>query len=162
VFLLHQFLATIGVLVTTGILVTAVSPAIQIFEPNFRPAWILTGIHFFPAQIAVGMASGYRMGQYVRTIAGMWVWVLPALILISAITASAPPDSLAISAERLGVPVEFLGRSTSRFSHFFGTSCDPQKRCLDQIGFTLSFYAASAYSVGFFLGRRKRISVNVR
>ena len=159
VFLLHQILATVGVLLTALAMVYTFSPVVRSLDPAFRPSWLLTETHFFPVQIVVGLASGYRIRLQSRTDVGLYVWILPLIILIAGICSSSPPDSIAISAERLGVPVEYLGESTSRLSHFFGTTCDPQKKCLDQMSFTLPFYTAAAYSTGSLLGRRRRVNI---
>lgn len=154
-FLFQQILATFGVILTAGSIVFAFSPLIQQLDHAFRPSWLLTEIHFFPVQILVGFTCGLQLAPRIKTSSALWTWVLPLVILLFAMAVSSPPDSVLIPAWKFGIPLEWLGTSTSRFWHFFGAGCEPRLRCFDQIVLTLPFYASSAYSLGMVVGRKR-------
>ena len=143
-FVIQQFLATVGVLLTAMATVWVASPLVQSFDPTFQPNWLLAEIHFFPVQLLVGFACGYRLAPRFETRAGLWVWLIPLASLLYAMSVFAP--------------VSVFDGSAARISHFIGTSCDVRQRCFDQLTATAPFYAASAYSLGMLAGRgRSRI-----
>jgi hypothetical protein len=50
-------------------------------------------------------------------------------------------------------PVVISGVEITKAEHFFGWGCLPQNHCFEQVGLTLPFYAASAYSLGGLFAR---------
>jgi hypothetical protein len=100
--------------------------------------WILTETPFFPVQILLGLAVGFWLSRRFGNRVMLWTWIVPALILVGAI---------------LFEPQGFLSGGLTHGRRFFGESCLPQKRCFDQLVFTMPFYSATAYSLGALLAR---------
>lgn len=143
IFLVHQFIATIGVLLTALLLTGFAFDVLRWFGRPYTVSyahWVLTGSPFFPVQISMGLVLGWLVGRRLRNASMFWVWVLPLIflcyymIVLPSSTASAARDA--------------------RFSHFFGWSCRPDNHCMDQAGVTLPFYVASAYSIGALISRK--------
>jgi hypothetical protein len=110
---------------------------------SMRPLhWILTETPFFPAQITLGLYSGWWLGRRFQHRSMVWVWVIPGLILCYALVAG--PN---LSPQ----PTSVLMHSGGTLSHYFGWGCQPKDRCLDQLVITMPFYAATAYSLGAWL-----------
>jgi hypothetical protein len=126
-FLLHQFVSTIVILMLSTILTGTVVP-VQ------RARWILTETPFYPVQILIAFSVGFAMAHYCRHGVMQWVWIFPALVLT-------------VSFIRMG------GSFLARLEHYFGWACRPELRCFDQLGMTLPFYTSAAYSFGAFLSR---------
>ena len=150
IFLMHQLISTVGVLVFASLLGTTVFEILgQVGLPiQMRFVhWILTETPYFPVQIGLGLLWGWLIGYRFKheSMVWVWVWIVPGLVLIYAVVAvrTITPDLTSA-----------LGNSPNPFSHYFGWGCQPKNRCLDQILVTLPFYSAFAYSIGGWLGRR--------
>jgi hypothetical protein len=148
VFLMHQIISTIGVLVVAAFLVFSSIPLVRLWQPAFgirQAHWILTETHYFPVQIVFALLLGWVLGVWSKNRAIFWVWVLPFLFLCCAMVFRTPVSAVAgFSADQ------------SLMAHFFGYGCAPQNRCFDQLALTLPFYAASCYSLGALLATKTR------
>lgn len=146
-FLIHSAVAAIGVPVATSVLRYSILLSIQEFYPSAglrvgkQLHWILLQTPYFPAQITMGLLLGFQVGRFFRHREMLWTWIVPALAIVLLIL-FAPFR-----------PVIVSGIEISKVHHFFGWSCLPQNHCFEQVGFTLPFYSASAYSVGALLAR---------
>jgi hypothetical protein len=100
--------------------------------------WVLTETPFFPVQILLGLVSGFWLNRRFGHRVMLWTWTIPALVLVAAI---------------LFLPPDFSSGQLTHGERFFGWSCLPQNRCLDQLVVTLPFYSAAAYSLGASLAR---------
>jgi hypothetical protein len=84
----------------------------------------------------------------------LWVWVLPFLSLCYAIFAGPifvlHPDSIIAQASG----------GFSSLSHYFGRGCSPRELCMDQMAFTMPFYASVAYAFGALLERKVHPKIN--
>jgi hypothetical protein len=140
VFLMHQVISTIGVIVVAAFLIFSSIPLIRVWQPAFgvrQVHWILTETPYFPVQTLYALLLGGVIGDWSKSRTMLWVWVLPFLFLCCAMVFRTPVSAVAgFSADQ------------SLMAHFFGYGCAPQNRCFDQIVFTLPFYAASCYSLG--------------
>jgi len=148
IFLVHQLISTAGVLVFASFLGTLVFEILgQVGLPiQMRFVhWILTETPYFPVQIGLGFLWGCLIGFRFKDKSMVWVWIVPALVLIYVVAAvrTITPDLTSV-----------LGQSANPFSHYFGRGCQPKNRCLDQILVTMPFYSAVAYSIGGWLGRK--------
>jgi hypothetical protein len=143
-FALHQFVATLGVLVAAPWLVVLGCDLLRMFGRTIYMrdvSWLLTETPYYPVQVVVALFLGRFLGFYLRHRSMVWVWVLPFLILSGLFIANArvfplDPGSLSVLAP------------SSRLSHFFGWGCLVQERSFDQLLVTMPFYAAVAYSLG--------------
>jgi hypothetical protein len=98
-------------------------------------------------QIALGFWCGWSLGKRLHHRAMIYVWVVPLMTLTFAfffIRSNSPRFS------------SVLDHEPSRFAHYFGWGCQPKDRCVDQMVFTMPFYAASAYSLGAWLAFKKK------
>jgi len=141
VFLIHQFIGTIGVLAAAPFLVGLGFDLSRLFGHPVsirRLHWILTETPYFPTQVALAVLLGCLVGRYLRHKSALWIWVLPLLILVAAFVVRPTVTSLTFA---------------SRLSHFFGWACRPEERCFDQLAFTLPLYSAVSYSIGATVGR---------
>jgi hypothetical protein len=152
IFLGHQLLGTFGVGALTY-LASAYTFAEIFPERSIRPVqWILTETPFFPLQIVFGFYLGWDISRRLKHRSMLWVWIIPGWFLLYCLLAvpglhiMAPPTLAAQIAQE----------SQSPFSHYFGWGCRPKDRCIDQLIVTMPFYAAVAYSLGAWLGLRKR------
>jgi hypothetical protein len=150
-FAVHQVIGTWGVGVTIGWLVAFCEDFLRLFGKTFpmRDAhWILTETGYFPLQIAFALFLGWLLGRDLRRRAMLWVWVIPFVILCYAV-AAIPTISpwLTPSATQAGI-------GEPRLFHYFAAGCRAEYRCLDQIIFTMPFYASAAYSIGALLATR--------
>jgi hypothetical protein len=148
IFLSHQIISTLGVLVFASLLGTTVFEILsQVGIPlQMRSVqWALTETPYFPVQIGLGFLWGWLIGRRFRQESIVWVWVIPGLILCYAVIAvrTITPNLTSV-----------LGQSADPLSHYFGWGCQPKNRCLDQILVTMPFYSAIAYSMGGYLGLR--------
>lgn len=148
IFVLHQFVATLGVVAITPLALAVVAPALRVFGASLSMRqfhWILTETPYFPLQIGFALLLGWSLSRYLGHRSMLWVWVLPFVGLSWLFATNGYIASLG--------PVP---PSAARLSHFFGWGCQPQNRCFDQLATTLPFYCAVAYSVGSLLGRKTR------
>lgn len=125
IFILHQLIATIGVMVVAGFLTFAVLS-------HARASSILTTIPYFPIQLLVAILIGAVLQIYLRHSEMKWVWVLPLVLLTIGF---------------FSAPFSFSDRITM----FFGSICTPANRCFYQTGLTLPFYTTVAYTLAAFL-----------
>lgn len=126
-FPLHTLLSTAGTLILSGVVTFAA-------VGSARGRWILIETPYYPVQVSVGFAIGIVAFRRLRHRIMEWVWVLPFSILCVYFVSSTLPIGL-------------------RLEHFFGWQCRPEQRCLDQLSFTLPFYASASYSLGAFVGK---------
>lgn len=146
IFLLHQFLSTIVVIVGSAFIVFSIISVLHHWQPgmsNKTASLILTTIPGFPFQTMIGMLLGWCLMKSTRQSAALWVWVLPAVVMLIAL---------------MHGPVAEYGAhgSANVFSHFFGSGCKPGDRCLDQIVFTLPLCTTIAYSLGAAFARPQK------
>ena len=148
VFLLHQLIATLGVLVTAPFAFVAFADFSRLFGSNLSLRdvhRVLTQTPYFPVQIALALLLGWLLGRFLAHRSMLWVWVLPLAVLGCALVAFSSTGQLLLHQyARLSSP--------SLLPHFFGWGC--QNLCLDQLLITMPFYSAGAYSLGAWLARR--------
>lgn len=143
-FLVHLTAGTLGVIITAAVMTYSVVLSLHVFFPSLglrNVHWILTETPYFPVQIAVGLLWGFQLGRRYGHQVMLWTWTAPALT-IALLIVFAPFRPVIVS----GVEITKAGR-------FFGWGCLPQNHCFEQVGFTLPFYSASAYSLGAFFAR---------
>lgn len=143
-FLVHLTISTFGVPVAASILRYSIviplhelTPAVSLHTGH----WILLQTPYFPVQIGLGLLWGFLLGRRYRHRVMLWTWVVPAISL--ALVILFVPFT----------PVEVSGIELAKFDLFFGWGCLPQNFCLEQVAFTMPFYAACAYSLGAFLAQ---------
>lgn len=141
-FLMHQLIGTIGVGVGALLLTGLAFDLLRLLGRHYTMGyshWILTGTPYFPVQIVLALFLGWLLSRRFHHRSMLWVWILPTGILCCAFAVLPTVTSLTLQ---------------FRLSHFFGWGCRPENRCFDQIGVTLPFYIAVAYSAGALLARR--------
>jgi predicted MFS family arabinose efflux permease len=146
VFLLHQCLSTIVVIVGSGFIVFSIISVLHHLQPemsNKTASLILTTIPGFPVQTMIGMLLGGCLMKNTGHRAALWVWVAPAITMLILL---------------MHGPVAEYGihGSANVFSHFFGNGCKPGDRCLDQIVFTLPLCTTIGYSLGAAFARPQK------
>jgi len=152
VFVMHQFIGTIGVGMAAAILVSFSFILLRPLNPHFftehEASVLLRDLPYFPAQILCALWSGFWIGRRLNHRSMLWVWVIPLVVLACALLMwpMTPVD--------LSSVVEKASASRSVLSHYFGSACKPENMCLDQSVITLPFYAACSYSIGAFVARR--------
>jgi hypothetical protein len=146
---LHQFIGTYGIPFTAPLVFSLAFKFLFLFGHNYpRKTFysIVSELPYFPVQIIFALILGLLLGRALRHRSIVWVWVLPlAILCYSVVTA------------RVLIPTSVLARPgvfRSRFSYYFGSGCQPEVHCLDQLLVTMPFYSSLAYSVGAFLVRR--------
>ena len=143
-FVTHQFVATLGVLVAAPYVTNFFRNFLSIFGwaiEKREVSWILSETPYFPAQVLLALFFGWLLRSHFRHRSMLWVWVLPCAILCSVVIAFPTTGQLALA--------QYASLSSPfRLSHFFGSGCQPTNRCLDQLLFTMPFYSAAAYSLG--------------
>jgi hypothetical protein len=138
-FALHQLIATIGVIVISGVVFDAVFGLLHAAISStigIRASWLLTELPGFPVQILLGIALGFLLARASLSRAALWVWVLPFLFLC-------------FGAAFVVHPVGSIS------AHLFGSACKPVEHCFDQFLFTLPFLASLAYTAGAALARSR-------
>jgi hypothetical protein len=149
-FILHQYIATLGIDIFAGFLVAYCFDVLGLFGKHFPPKiifWILTGTPYYPVQIGLALLLGWSIGRRVQQKAMLWVWVLPLTYLVYALIAipTLVPN---------WIPPRYqAGVGESRFKHYFGWGCGGVHPCFDQNAITVLFYIAAAYSIGALLAR---------
>jgi hypothetical protein len=143
IFLLHQCLSTIGIIVGGAFIVFSMTSILHHWQGSIgseTASLILTGIPGFPIQTAIGLVLGWWLMRRFGQGETLWVWVLPTIVMIIVL---------------IHGPVVQLEnqRSYSPLSHFFAHGCRPQDRCFDQVVFTLPLCTAVAYSFGARFGK---------
>ena len=156
IFSLHQLIATLGVgflaSTATFFMFDLLRPLSPHFFTNHNVYEVSTQLPYFPVQILEGLWCGWALSRRLRQREMLWVWVLPALVLCYAMIAE-PNISAGFTSA-----IVLAGRNKSVWSHFFGSGCrsDLGGPCLDQLIFTMPFYASAAYSLGALLARKMR------
>ncbi len=143
-FLIHQFVSTIGIAMTAGVLTSFVFNFPRLWSHFYSPSrlhWVLTGTPYFPVQVVTATLLGWLVSRQLRHRSMLWVWVLPFGILCWAFVALPTITALSFQA---------------RLSHFFGWGCLPENHCADQASVTAPFYTALAYSLGAWSGRKQQ------
>jgi hypothetical protein len=117
--------------------------------------WILTENPYYPIQILLGFYFGWTLYRRYRHRSMLWVWVLPLMLLCFGVTTFTPEWKSVLEGPR-----------TSTVSHYFGWegtvqrgSC-PSATCMDQLLTTMPFYAAAAYSMGAWFGRKHQQQIS--
>jgi hypothetical protein len=154
-FLIHQSIAMLFVAFASGLVISIFAIWTRLFGwtiTSRQSSWILTETPYFPVQICLGLFLGWSLSGWLRHRVMLWVWVIPTVILCSAVAAFPWVGQICLK------QYAYLS-SSDRLSHFFGWGCRPENRCLDQILTTLPFYSAVAYSVGAHVARRKASSL---
>lgn len=139
---MHQFIATLGVMIGTVFLAFQAVPSVPFVRVRINRGlhWILTETPYFPLQLSCAVILGYLIFRSrFQHSALLWVWVLP-LLWIGLAFFWWVPDVTGIT-------------ETSRMAHLFGWGCQPKFHCFDQLAFTLPFYSSLAYSSGALLAK---------
>jgi hypothetical protein len=140
----HLIISFIGVPVAASVLrYSIVIPLHQVFPSvSLRTGhWTLLQTPYFPVQITIGLLWGFQLARRYKHRVMLWTWTVPCVALALLIL-FAPFR-----------PVVVDGIEITKIQRFFGWSCLPQNHCFEQVGFTMPFYSASAYSLGAFLAR---------
>jgi hypothetical protein len=101
---------------------------------------VLLAAPYYPVQIITGLLWGWLVWRQSRHRAMLWVWVFPLITLIIGIL-----DDLTRSFDRY--PGLFSLDFRIMLMRFFGTQRRLEDHCLNQIGFSLPFYAAESQFV---------------
>jgi hypothetical protein len=131
-FVTHQFIGTIGVILFSNLLVSALFMLAHVWNPSLtfkRAYWILTEVPGFPAQAALGLLLGFVLAKFVRRRVMVWTWVLPLALFCFVVVISPIHSSLI-------------------FHYFIGSGCSPKNHCFDQFVTTMPLVASAAYSLG--------------
>jgi hypothetical protein len=156
-FVMHQFISTLGVGVAaaTGIffgfdLMRIVNSDLFSSDNAQR---VISRTPYFPAQILIACSWGWILGRRLKHRSMLWVWVVPLLILVYAVS------------ENVSLTPHFTSALAitdhSALSRYFGFGCRVEDRCIDQLTITMPFYASAAYSLGAFLQRQVRWGARV-
>jgi hypothetical protein len=149
-FILHQFIGTVGIVILASYLTAYVFDVIGLFGKTFPSAMmyrLLTGTPYYPIQFSLGLSLGWLIGWRVQHRAMLWVWILPFVNLTYAVIA------IPTLVPKLIPPAYQAGIGESRWTHYFGWGCGGHP-CFDQPAITLLFYVSVVYSIGAFLARR--------
>jgi hypothetical protein len=154
VFVMHQLIGTWGVAVAAVPLAFISFEILRPLDPRLfvehNAHVLLTELPYFPMQVVLALWSGWTFSRRFHHRSMFWIWVLPFLVLCYAVVAvpTLTPD-LTIKS----VVAQTVG-SQSPLSHYFGSGCTVENRCIDQLLITMPFYASVSYSLGALLARR--------
>jgi hypothetical protein len=160
VFAMHQFIGTWGVAMAAVPLAFFSFEILRPLNPHLFASHnvhvLLTELPYFPMQIILALWSGWSFNRRFHHGSMLWVWVLPFLILCYAVVAvpTLTPDQVFTSV------VMQAGGNQSAFSHYFGSGCRVEDRCVDQLVITMPFYVSVSYSLGALLAQR--LAENIR
>jgi hypothetical protein len=156
IFVMHQVSATLGVGFGAGSVAFFIFGLLRPLNPELFSTHnmyeALTRLPYFPIQIPLAFWWGWALSRRFRHRSMLWVWVLPLLVLCYVVVempATAPGFTSAIALANI---------DQHRLSHYFGWGCRFEDRCIDQLTFTMPFYASAAYSIGALLARKMRRS----
>jgi hypothetical protein len=147
-FIGHQFASTFGVAFFASLLGISFHDVWSKLGAKYtmRPVYfILTETPYFPVQITLGLWFGWLLRRRFGHRSMNYVWVLPSLLLCSAIL---------LFWARNDAYASVFADKPSLWSHYFGWGCQPKNRCLDQLFFTMPLYAATSYSIGSWFASR--------
>jgi hypothetical protein len=158
IFIAHQLVATLGVSVAAGFATAVSFGMLRLLDSGLFSShnayWLATEVPYFPVQIIWGFWLGWLLQRRLQHRSMLWVWVLPFLSLCYAIVVGPifilHPDSIIVQA----------GGGFSSLSHYFGQGCGAKDLCLDQLVFTMPFYASVAYAFGALLARKVHPRIN--
>lgn len=143
----HLLLGAIGAPVMASVLRYSILFFLAQFDPplSSRAAhWmqqVLMETPFFPVQIFIGLLWGFQFGRRWEHKVMLWIWTVPALVIIFLILFAPFP------------PAVIGGVEITKPEHFFGWACLPQNHCFEQVGLTLPLYSATSYSLGALIAR---------
>jgi hypothetical protein len=149
-FVMHQFIGTWGIAFFAALALTTTFDGLAAFgwhSPMRYVHWVLTQNPYYPVQISLGLYFGWRLSRRFRHKSMVLVWIAPLVILCGAVVTFTPAWRSVLVHPPPG---------QTRLSHYFGWGCQPTNHCLDQLLATMPFYVSVAYSLGAWLGRRKR------
>lgn len=98
----------------------------------------LTDNPYFAVQIVTAICLGFLSYRFFRSQATVWVWVVPATILVLSVVSSLL---------RAQEGVRWV------LNNYFGSACGSTE-CLYELFVTASFYTSLAYIVGWVVSRR--------
>jgi hypothetical protein len=150
IFAMHQFLATLGVLLWSGVLTSMVLGIPRIWGGVFfltDVRNVLTAKPYYPVEIIVGLLSGWLVWRQFHHRVMLWIWVFPLITLAIGMLEGSTRMSPSY-------PGAVVSNFRPMLSHFFGYGCRIESNCFDQIGMTLPFYMALSYAgeVGWHCG----------
>jgi len=150
VFLMHEFIATEGVIWLTILGSFMLRGSIAEVHEAWAHSAFMRGIHlilsntpFFPVQITVGAYLGCKLYRRWRHRAMLWAWILPGVLLIYAVIAIPTLSPWSLSPQ------------SGPIAHYFGWGCQADYRCYDQLTFTQPFYTSVAYCLGALWASRR-------
>lgn len=150
ILIMHQVLATLGVVLWAGVLISAALSIPTFWGHSFflsELRKVLQATPYYPAEVVVGFLWGWLVWRQFQHRAMLWVWVFPLVTLILGIA-----DDLTRTSE---LYPGFLGLDFRiTLARFFGRSCRLEDHCFDQIGMTMPFYAAVSYAIGAWFALR--------
>lgn len=126
---MHVIIATVAVLLVAFCLGAFVAH----FAENIADS--LFGSPIFPAEIVLGLVVGFFVNRQLLSKSALWVWILPALWLLSDIPSS----------------VKETGWSYTWNYLFWGKCAD----CVEQTILVAPFYTSLAYSLGAWIALKK-------
>src|SRR5579859_3076805 len=139
IFVGHQLIATMGIMIGAALVAFATFPIIHFFQSSISIKSvhrILTENPHFPLQIIQGLFMGYMIHRRFKHAAIFAVWALPLFWLMWCF---------------FSLPQSVLENTwMGRLNHFFGNGCALRMipHCYDQLIATLPLYASLAYSAG--------------
>jgi len=135
-YLLHLLAATLGVLLATGILLNVVLKPLEPFIGSTRLFSVAKG-PYYPLLIVLAVLAGYFSDLRFKSNSRFWVWVIPALYLVTKIF--------------LWKPSSVLGDTNwgAVLAHFFAGahSYYPEEDVV------VPFYTSLSYTLGALLDR---------
>jgi hypothetical protein len=136
IYLLNLLVATVGVLVATGIFLNVVLKPI---EPLIGHSTLFASAKgpYYPLPLVLALVAGYIRTLRFKGNYGFWVWVLPALYLVVKMVWWKSPSILASSSWGATMRHFFVGE----------TPYYPEQDV------TLPLYTSVTYAVGALLGR---------
>src|SRR5260370_42143390 len=134
IFAVHQFVATIGVIVFTAFIAFQLLPNISFLQGKMNRSlhWILTETPYFPLQIAIAGLLGYLIcSTKLRHFALLWVWLLPLLWIAAAFFNLIPTTADVVVKPAI--------------AHFFAQRSHPPSHFFIHLPFTLPFFHSLSY-----------------
>jgi hypothetical protein len=150
ILVVHQVLATLGVVLWAGVLAASVLTVPQLWGQVFHTTdlrRVLLASPFYPFQIIVGLLWGWLVWRQFQHRAMLWVWVFPFITLTLGIL-----DDLTRTSNLYPGAIGLDFRIT--MMRFFGSACRLEDHCFSQIGMTLPFYSGLSYAAGAWLALR--------
>lgn len=111
-FLAHQLLSTVGVLVGAGIILSVAFALLGVLgHPQSLSTfhYVLTGLPCYPIQIACGAVVGWLLAGRTARRFMLWVWVLPAMMMAYSLLAFTVDTPAVV---QVGATVPFYSSAT--------------------------------------------------